>query len=124
MLTQPPGEAGERASLTGSIVDYIDENYASGISLRDVAQAFSYSPCHLTYAFRRNTGIPVTAWIIKRRIAAACELLAASDLDVATVCERVGFKDVCHFTRQFVRHAGTTPGRFRNAMKAARSPHR
>jgi AraC-like DNA-binding protein len=39
--------------------------------------------------------------------------LASGQTDVATACERVGFNDLCYFTRQFVRHVGTTPGRFR-----------
>jgi AraC family transcriptional activator of pobA len=97
------------------IVEFIDKNYASPISLRDVAEAFGYSACHLTHTFSRSTGIPITAWIIKRRIRAAQQLLSEANVDVATACEAVGFNDLCYFTRQFVRHVGTTPGRFRAA---------
>jgi AraC-like DNA-binding protein len=110
-----------RSVPTGQIIDYIDKNYSAEISLRHVAEAFNYSACHLTHAFRRSIGIPITAWIIRRRIAAACELLAVSDVNVATACEMVGFTDVCYFTRQFVRHVGTTPGRYRATMRAAAS---
>jgi AraC-like DNA-binding protein len=98
------------------IVAYIDRNYAAPISLRAVAAAFGYSPCHLTHTFARRTGTPITAWIIKRRILAATELLRNSDVDVATACEAVGFNDLCYFSRQFARHVGVTPGRFRSAM--------
>jgi AraC family transcriptional activator of pobA len=97
------------------IVEFIDKNYASPISLRDVADAFGYSACHLTHTFSRSTGIPITAWIIRRRIRAAQQLLSEANVDVATACEAVGFNDLCYFTRQFVRHVGTTPGRFRAA---------
>lgn len=61
--------------------------------------------------------MPVTAWIIKRRITAAQHLLAESNAKVATVAESVGFKDLCYFTRQFVRQVGVTPRHFRTTMK-------
>jgi AraC-like DNA-binding protein len=99
--------------VTQRIVDYIDRNYAMPISLRDIADTFGYSPCHLTNSFSRTTGTPITAWIIRRRIEAAKQLLSAGSVDVATAAEAAGFNDLCYFTRQFVRHVGTTPGRFR-----------
>jgi AraC-like DNA-binding protein len=100
--------------VAAQIVDYIDRNYASRISLRDVAKAFGYSSCHLTHAFARTTGTPITAWIIRRRIEAAKQLLSHG----AAACEAVGFSDLCYFTRQFSRHVGMTPGRFRATMAA------
>jgi AraC-like DNA-binding protein len=108
------------AALVQRIIDYIDAHYADQISLRDVADTFGYSACHLTNTFSRSTGTPITAWIIKRRIMAAQQLLGELDVDVASACEAVGFNDLCYFTRQFVRHVGVTPGRFRIAMKDAR----
>jgi len=69
----------------------------------------------LTNAFARSTGLQMTAWIMKRRIGAAQRLLAESNASVANTCEAVGFDDLCYFTRQFVRHAGVTPGVFRSA---------
>lgn len=107
--------------LVERIVEYLELNYRSQISLRDVAAEFGYSPCYLTNAFRHATGLPITAWIIKRRICAAQELLGPGNVNVAVVSEAVGFNDLCYFTRQFVRHVGITPGRFRAAFNGAPS---
>ena len=101
--------------IAGRIVDYIDRNYRLPISLRDVAKEFGYSSCHLTHAFARITGTPITAWIIRRRLEAAKQLLSRGET-VSAACEAAGFNDLCYFTRQFVRYVGTTPGRFRSAM--------
>jgi len=106
----------QEQSVVERVAAYVDENYARQISLRDVAEALGYSACHLTHTFCVGTGTPVTAWIIKRRILAAQDLLRESNVNVATACEAVGFNDLCYFTRQFVRHVGMTPGRFRSAM--------
>jgi AraC-like DNA-binding protein len=99
--------------ISDRIISYVESNYDRPISLRDVASMMGYSPCHLTTVFRRATGTPITAWIVKRRIEAARQLLAVGTISVAQACEMAGFSDLCYFTRQFVRHVGTTPGRFR-----------
>jgi AraC-like DNA-binding protein len=98
-------------------MEYVNAHYAERISLRDVARELSYSPAHLTDVVRRSTGTAVTAWIIKRRLDAARDLLGNDELTVAAVCERVGFNDLCYFTRQFVRLTGTTPGRYRARLR-------
>lgn len=111
MLSSPAKEH----QIVRGVVDYVEQNFASSISLRDVADALGYSPAHLTHRFSSLTGVPVTAWIIKRRLSAAQELLTETKQDVVAVCEAVGFGDICYFTRQFVRHVGVTPSRFRSA---------
>ena len=109
-----PSASDIEPSLADLVIAFVEQRYREPISLRDVARALGYSPCHLTYAFRRATGMPVTAWIIRRRIHAAMDLLRDTDADVATACASVGFNDVYYFKRQFVRHAGMTPARFRS----------
>jgi AraC-like DNA-binding protein len=121
MLSSPARQCGSAAvehQIVRGVVDYVEENFTSSISLRDVAQALGYSPAHLTHRFAVLTGTPVTAWIIKRRLSAAQELLAETKQDVVAVCEAVGFGDICYFTRQFVRHVGVTPTQFRSTRKA------
>jgi AraC-like DNA-binding protein len=105
------------ATLPDRVYAFVEQNYLHHISLRDVAQAVGYSACHLTTTFRRVTGTPVTAWIIKRRITAAQELLENGNINVASACEAAGFTDLAYFSRQFVRHVGVTPGRFRAAVR-------
>jgi AraC family transcriptional activator of pobA len=101
-------------SVTDLVVEFVEHNYADPISLRDVAEAVGYSACHLTTKFRQATGTPITSWIIKQRIAAAQRLLSEENVNVAAACEAVGFNDLRYFTRQFRRHAGVTPGKFRS----------
>jgi AraC family transcriptional regulator, transcriptional activator of pobA len=111
--------ANARRPLVESVYCFVENNYSAPISLRDVADAVGYSAAHLTDTFRRCTGTPVTAWIIERRIRAAATLLREADTDVVTACESAGFRDLGYFTRQFVRHVGMTPSRYRRAMFAA-----
>ena len=111
--------ANARRPLVESVYCFVENNYSAPISLRDVAAAVGYSAAHLTDTFRRCTGTPVTAWIIERRIRAAATLLREAGTDVVTACESAGFRDLGYFTRQFVRHVGMTPARYRRVMFAA-----
>ena len=38
----------DESHLIDRVVEYVDSHFADGISLRDVAIAFAYSPAHLT----------------------------------------------------------------------------
>jgi AraC family transcriptional activator of pobA len=105
-------------NLVEQIIEFVDRNYAQPISLRDVANALGYSSCHVTTTFRHATGVPVTAWIIKRRVKEAERLLATRNINIVAASESVGFRDPGYFTRQFLRHVGMTPARFRDAARA------
>jgi AraC-like DNA-binding protein len=109
-----------RSRMAPRVIAYVEANYAAQITLRDVADALGYSASYLTDSFRRQTGTPVTAWIIQRRIRAARELFAQGGRSVADVSQAVGFNDLCYFGRQFCRHTGTTPGRFRASAQRVR----
>ena len=103
----------ERNTTVQRVIAYIENNYADGISLVDVARALNYSSSHLTSLVRKETGRPVTAWIIERRLRAARERLLATTEGVAEVAEAVGFRDAAYFARRFARSNGTTPSRWR-----------
>jgi len=104
-----------RTEIVDRVGQYIEEHFAEGISVADVAEALHYSPSHLTSVIRRLTGRPVGAWIIARRMAAARERLLTSDESVATIGESVGFRDTAYFTRRFARAYGMAPGRWRKS---------
>jgi AraC-like DNA-binding protein len=102
-----------RNTVAQRVIAYIESNYADGISLADVARALNYSPSHLTSLVRKETGRPVTAWIIERRLREARERLLSTNEPVSAVAEAVGFRDLTYFTRQFARSNGATPTRWR-----------
>ena len=88
---------------------FIKENYARSISLKDVAEAMGYCPSYLTDLVRRCTGQTVNHWIIKCRIALACKLLRETNQSVSQIALEIGYQNEGHFFRQFRQHCGTTP---------------
>ncbi|GGE23060.1 AraC family transcriptional regulator [Primorskyibacter flagellatus] len=83
-----------------------------------VAATLGLSPSHFLRAFRASAGCPPHAWLQRVRIARAKDLLMMRDLSLADIALETGFADQSHFSRTFLRHTGTTPGRWR----AFRSP--
>jgi AraC-like DNA-binding protein len=99
--------------LLAEVFAVIDRRHAEPLALRDLADELGMTPGHLTTVVRRRTGRTVGEWIVERRMAAARELLAQTDLPVAEVARRVGISDPGYFSRLFGRAHGTSPREWR-----------
>jgi AraC-like DNA-binding protein len=87
--------------------EYLDPDYTAiaaeaGMSLRTLRRRF-----------KEAAGAPMHEYVVRRRMAAAREMLGGTDLPVKVVAQRLGYCDVYFFTRQFARHTGTTPAAYR-----------
>jgi AraC-like DNA-binding protein len=100
-----------------AVFKFIEENYDRSISLKDVALATGYCPSYLTDLVRRCSGHTVNHWIIKRRIALACNLLQDTNNTVTHISEATGYQNEGHFFRQFRQHCGMTPLAWRKSQQ-------
>ncbi|MFM5888015.1 MAG: helix-turn-helix domain-containing protein [Dolichospermum sp.] len=96
-----------------NVFDYIEANYQEGITSSDVAEAVGYSSAYLTHQVAKQTGKPINVWIIKRRMVAALALLKNTHQTIEEIATQVGYKDTCHFSRQFRQHHGLSPAHWR-----------
>jgi AraC family transcriptional regulator len=103
---------GLSASACNRAIDLIDARFASPISLQELADAAGLGIRQLSRAFREATGRAPHQYLLHRRIEAA-KVLIRQGLPLAEVAGQCGFSDQSQLTRTFMRHAGTTPGRFR-----------
>ena len=71
------------------------------------------SPFHFARLFRRSSGEPPHRFVIRHRIARACQFLAQPELTVAEISRRVGSRTPSHFTTVFRRVSGRTPSGYR-----------
>ena len=93
-------------------IELIDACFASPISLQALADAAGLGLRHLSRAFREATGRSPHQYLLHRRVEAA-KVLIRQGLPLAEVAAQCGFSDQSQLTRTFMRHVGTTPGRFR-----------
>ena len=98
------------------VKDYLAEHYAEDVSLETLASMAHLSEFHLARLFRCVVGLPPHAYQIQIRLWRARKLLA-QDFSVSYVAHETGFFDQTHFTKQFKRHVGLTPGAYRKTAR-------
>ncbi|MFE5855674.1 helix-turn-helix domain-containing protein [Streptomyces sp. NPDC056500] len=83
------------------------------LSVAEHAARHGMTPAELRTAVRRGAGCSPKDYLLSIRLGRARELLAATELSVASIARRVGYEDPAYFSRLFTRRVGTAPVRFR-----------
>ena len=91
---------------------FIDDNYASNLSLHDLSALCGIGRYWLIKAFKNAYGIPPYAYLTNVRVRHALRYLrdGMRPAEAAAAC---GFADQSHLSRMFKRSTGLTPGRFK-----------
>ena len=98
--------------------DYLQDNLAESITMRELAAIASMSRFQLTRRFQRRFGLPVHGYLRHLRLEEAKRRLARGD-EIATVAADLRFVDQSHFHRRFRGSFGITPGQWRRAWHGA-----
>jgi two-component system, response regulator YesN len=100
-------------------IEIIGERYMEPLSLEHVAAHVGLSAGRLAHLIKQYTGRTTVDIINGVRIRRAQELLDRTDRGCAEIGYEVGFNDQSYFTRQFRRHTGLTPARYRRHRSGA-----
>lgn len=111
--TEPPRAARARR--------LIDRNLTQPIDVGALARAAGCTPAHLSRLFRRTYGLPPAAYLLRRRVDKARQLLTETDLSTAEIGRTLGFHDASHFGRHFRRHAGINPAAYRTRQRQVKN---
>jgi AraC-like DNA-binding protein/ligand-binding sensor protein len=115
-------EPGRTRMQLGRAVTFIEVHLGARLTLPMIAQAAGVSTRSLERLFRKEVGTSVVEFILRRRIARACDRLRQTDRTCAEIAFETGFGSVQHFNRIFRRHQQTSPGRWRQQVHALRNP--
>jgi AraC family transcriptional regulator len=118
-MAPPPSATGARLSPAEAarVTQYIDAGLGGQISLAALASLIGASPSHARAMFRRAMGMPLHAYIVRRRVQRAVELLSTSDRTLASIAFEVGFAHQSHLTRWVRRFTGHSPSRLRRSVR-------
>ena len=84
------------------------------VGINEVAERLYTSRSKLCATFKAQTGESLGAYIRRRRMERAQDLLADSALTIAQVAERLGYPQQAAFAQAFKQHTGTTPTAWRS----------
>jgi AraC-like DNA-binding protein len=92
---------------------YIEQHLARTISVADLAKLLGCGDDHCSRLFRRHLGQTPISYIIARRVQRAGMLMTDTALGLDAIARRCGFANRQYLSRQFQRHLGVAPSRFR-----------
>jgi AraC-like DNA-binding protein len=102
--------------------DLMDRSFAEPIDLQTLAREAGYSRFHFARTFRRVYGETPRAYLTRRRVERAKDLLRSVNLTVTEVAELVGFRSLGSFSARFAELVGESPTAYRDRVVAAGGP--
>jgi AraC-like DNA-binding protein len=115
ITAQTAGDARVPASrrLVAAFTSLVENEFASGLGVSHYAQELGVTSTHLSRACRQCSGRPASKILADRVAFEARRMLLETDLPVAEIGRRLGFRSPAYFTRAFHRDTGKSPSEFR-----------
>jgi AraC family transcriptional regulator len=98
------------------VLEYIEAHLAEELGLVELAAIVGLSPHYFGEAFRISSGRSPHRYVMERRVERARDLLQGEDRPIGDIAYAAGFSSQSHFTANFRRITGVTPGRFRRSL--------
>lgn len=114
------GKSGELSPISEQALEWIEQHFASPVSLAECAESIPVSAAYLCRILRKETGFSPVQHLQAKRIAHAKVLLQKSRLNITDVARRSGFGSAEHFYRVFHKHTNLTPAAFRRNIRKGR----
>ncbi len=94
-------------------MSYISDNFASNITLDDVARHVHLNPAYFSTIFKQSCGSSFKEYLNMVRIEESKRLLANTDYSVVDIAVATGFMDQSYFSKVFKKYTGLTPKQYR-----------
>jgi AraC-like DNA-binding protein len=95
------------------VQEYIEEHLDKSITVRDLSAVLYRTQAHFSRAFKRTFGLSPHAYVLRRRIERAGQLMLEGNTPLSEIALRCGFTDQAHFSKRFRLHTGATPTAWR-----------
>jgi AraC family transcriptional regulator of adaptative response / methylphosphotriester-DNA alkyltransferase methyltransferase len=119
---QRPSTIRLRASLLEEANAIVERDYASDLSLDDIARRVASSRRQLQRAYAEIGKTTFRDHLTRVRMDRAAELLATRMFTVREVAHRVGYRQPAQFAKAFRRYRGVSPSDYRASGGTAGPP--
>lgn len=107
----------ERIDRYKCVISFMEENYASELTLDMLSVAAGCNPQYLCRFFKEIAGCSPIQYLIRYRIQQAKHLMTHTTKTILEISLECGFNNFSYFIRQFKKQTGQTPGEFRNSCR-------
>lgn len=94
-------------------ISYIERNYDHEISIEDIASFCNLNRSYFSKIFRDVVAVTPQEFLIRYRMAKACEYLETTDLPIGEISGKTGYPSALHFSRAFKHVFGIAPREWR-----------
>lgn len=109
-------DAHKETSFIHEIISYMEENYQSEITLRDIAKLYGYEYHYLSRQFHRFFNMNFRSLLNIYRADCARDRLIHTGDEITDIAHSSGFASLRTFNRVFLAQTGMTPSEFRNRL--------
>jgi AraC-like DNA-binding protein len=102
--------------------DLIDRSFAEPLDLATMASEAGFSPYHFARTFKETYGESPGAYLSRRRVERAKDLLRSANLNVTEVCMLVGFSSLGSFSSRFTELVGQSPSAYQRRFAESGGP--
>ena len=113
MPTHRPSTIHHRTSLFEDAVSIVEDEFASDLSLDDIARRVASSRRQLQRAYSEIGDTTFREHLTRVRMERAAMMLSDRGLTVREVARRVGYRQPAQFAKAFRRHIGVAPSDYR-----------
>lgn len=100
-------------SVLEKVLDYIDIHYNQEISLKKLADIFYINQFYLGQLIKKKKGINFNDYINNLKVEEAKRLLLKGKMSIKDISEKIGYKYLDHFYKNFKLITGISPGKFK-----------
>lgn len=104
-----------------TLLRYLDEHYAEGLTLNQVAAREHLTAPYLSAFFKEHVGVTFSTYYNELRLARAVDDLVTSDVSIEAVARRNGFRDPRTFVKLFKARHQVLPSQYRREHDRARA---
>lgn len=97
------------------VIEYIENNYNSSITLVDLAAINQMSIPYLCSSFKALAGVSPIDFTIRKRISEAKVALTSTDKSILRIAEECGFNSLSNFNHLFKSFVGLSPREYRKS---------
>lgn len=94
-------------------IAYMNENFASGIKVSDVAKHIAVDRTYFFRRFKEEIGMSPQDYLVSLRVEKAKEYLRSTAKPIATIGYLVGYPNYISFLKIFAKKTGMSPSEFR-----------